>query len=62
MAVKSNAFGSTTLTADDGRKFKNQITHGRAKDSAKASFHRGQKLVESFRASKELVVKLPAKT
>jgi len=58
VAVKSNAFGSTTLTADDAKKFKNQITYGKPKDAARESLSRGSSMANEFRASRQLLIKI----
>jgi len=52
MAVNSTAFGSVTLTGDDAKKFKRQVTFGKPKATAKASVKRGVELAEAFRANK----------
>ena len=58
MAVKSNAFGSTTLTAEDAKKFKNQITYGKPKEAARESLRRGSDMAGEFRSSKQLLIKI----
>lgn len=62
MAIQSNAFGRVTLTGEDAKKFKRQVTFGRPKASAKENVERGVKLVREFRASKnEFTFKAAAK-
>ena len=62
MAVKSSAFGSVTLTGEDAKKFKRQVTFGKPKQGAKDSVLRGTALAESFRQNgRQLTVKIPAK-
>ncbi len=50
MAIHSNAFGRVSLTGDDAKKFKRQVTFGRPKANAKDNVERGVQLVQSFRS------------
>ncbi|MDP1617059.1 hypothetical protein [Phenylobacterium sp.] len=62
MAVISSTFGSVTLTDEDAKKFKRQVTYGKPKASAKESVTRGVKLAGDFRqGNRELTFKAPAK-
>ena len=51
MAITSNTFGRVTLTGDDAKKFKRQVTFGRPKAAAKANVEEGVKLAREFRAN-----------
>ena len=62
MAVISSAFGSVTLTEEDAKKFKRQVSYGKPKASAKESVERGVKLAGQFRSSnRSMTLKVPAK-
>lgn len=62
MAVHSSAFGSVTLTEEDAKKFKAQVTFGRPKAAAKESVTRGVTLADSFRqGNREITLRFPAK-
>lgn len=62
MAVQSSAFGSVTLTDEDAKKFKRQVTYGKPKASAKESVSRGVKLASEFRTgNRELAFRAPIK-
>lgn len=62
MAVISSTFGSVTLTGDDAKKFKRQVTFGKPKATAKASVARGVELAKNFRANdRELTIKVAVK-
>lgn len=62
MAVISSAFGSVTLTEDDAKKFKNQVTYGKPKPQAKESVARGVKLAADFReGNRSVTFKAPVK-
>jgi hypothetical protein len=41
MSIKSHAFGRVTLTGEDAKKFKAQVTYGRPKAAAVESAKRG---------------------
>jgi hypothetical protein len=41
MSIKSNAFGRVTLTDEDAKKFKRQVTYGRPSAAAVESVKRG---------------------
>jgi hypothetical protein len=51
MAITSSTFGSVTLTGEDAKKFKRQITFGKPKAGAKESVRRGVELAREFRES-----------
>jgi hypothetical protein len=62
MAVISTAFGSVTLTDEDAKKFKRQVTYGKPKAAASASVARGVELATNFRNNnRELTLKAPVK-
>lgn len=62
MAVHSSTFGSVTLTDEDAKKFKRQVTYGKPKAGARESVERGVKMAGDFRASnRELSFKAPVK-
>ncbi len=48
MSIKSHAFGRVTLTGQDAKKFKNQVTYGKAKPRAKTTVKRGALLVKKL--------------
>ncbi len=63
MAVISSTFGSVTLTEEDAKKFKRQVTYGKPKAAARASVERGVKLAGEFRSgNRTLTIKAPALT
>ncbi len=49
MAIKSLDFGRVTLTGDDAKKFRNQVTHGRPKSVAVDNLKRGGVMYRNFR-------------
>lgn len=62
MAVISSMFGSVTLTEEDAKKFKRQVTYGKPKAAAKVSIERGVKLAGEFRTgNRTLTIKAPAR-
>lgn len=62
MAVNSSSFSSVTLTEEDAKKFKRQITFGKPKAAANASVSRGVELADQFRSSgRTLTIKVPGK-
>lgn len=56
MAIKSYAFGRTTLTDQDAKKFKSQATHGRPKSAASDSAKRGSALLKQMKSNGRVVV------
>jgi hypothetical protein len=44
MSIKSHAFGRVTLTGEDAKKFRNQVTYGKPKAAAKQSVKQGVKI------------------
>lgn len=48
MAVTSTTFGAVRLTKDDARKFKAQMTYGRAKKEASATYARGKDTASQY--------------
>lgn len=60
MSIRSNAFGRVELTGEDAKKFRNQVTYGRAKTAAKEAVARGMLL--SSRLKKSGSVRLKLKT
>lgn len=44
MAIESNPFGRITLTGDDAKKFRDQVTYGKPKKAASESLVRGVEL------------------
>ena len=63
MAVISSTFGSVTLTEEDARKFKRQVTYGKPKAAARASIDRGVELAGQFRSgNRTYTFKAPART
>ena len=58
MSIKSNAFGRVELTGDDAKKFRNQVTYGRAKPAAKQAVARGVALSKSLKESGSVRFKL----
>jgi hypothetical protein len=51
MAILSNAFGRVTLTGEDAKKFKRQVTYGRPKANAKTNVDQGIQLAREFRTN-----------
>lgn len=62
MAIHSTAFGSVTLTEDDAKKFKNQVTYGRPKANASAAVSRGVEMAREFRETRSLKITLNVKS
>jgi hypothetical protein len=60
MSIKSSTFGRVELTGDDAKKFRRQVTYGRAKPAAKAAVARGVVLSQSLKESGSVRVKLKA--
>lgn len=56
MATRSHAFGRTTLTDQDAKKFKSQATHGRPKAAASTSAKRGSALLTQMKSGGKVVV------
>ena len=56
MSIKSHAFGRVTLTGQDAKKFKNQVTYGKAKPQAKATVRCGVLLVKKLNKSGTLTL------
>jgi hypothetical protein len=52
MGIKSNAFGRVTLTDDDAKKFRNQVSYGKPKQAAAESVKRGVQMVQTFQENK----------
>lgn len=48
MAIESDAFSRVTLTGEDAKKFKRQVTFGRPKAAAKENVARGVEMVKSY--------------
>ena len=61
MAIHSSTFGSVTLTDDDAKKFKRQVTYGRPKANATEAVARGVAIAKQFRDGRALTVTLPKK-
>lgn len=62
MAVNSSSFSSVTLTDEDAKKFKRQITYGKPKPAANTSVSRGVELADQFRsAGRSLTITVPGK-
>jgi hypothetical protein len=51
MSIKSHAFGRVTLTGQDAKKFKAQVTYGRPKAAAVESAKRGVEMSRAFQAN-----------
>lgn len=51
MAISSHAFGRVTLTDNDAKKFKDQVTYGRPKAAAVESVRRGVEMSRSLQAN-----------
>jgi hypothetical protein len=58
MSIKSSTFGRVELTGDDARKFRRQVTYGRAKPAAKEAVARGVVLSQNLKESGSVRVKL----
>ncbi|MDI2103941.1 hypothetical protein [Bradyrhizobium sp. Mp64] len=57
--IKSNAFGRVTLTDEDAKKFRNQVSYGKPKQAAQDSVRRGTELMQSFQENRgKVTVKL----
>ena len=51
MSIKSDAFGSVTLTGKDAKKFEDQITYGKPKAAAVGSIEKGVELSRKLQQS-----------
>lgn len=60
MSIQSHAFGRITLTGDDAKKFRNQVTYGRPKKAAKAAVAEGIKLSQELAEHGSISLKLKA--
>ena len=58
MSIKSSTFGRVELTGEDAKKFRRQVTYGRAKVAAKEAVARGIVLSQSLKDSGSVRVKL----
>jgi hypothetical protein len=58
MSIQSHAFGRVTLTDADAKKFRNQVTYGRAKAAAKENVVKGVAMSRSLRETGSLKLKL----
>jgi hypothetical protein len=63
MSIKSHAFGRVTLTGQDAKKFRNQVSHGRPTAAAVQSVRSGIKLAREYEKSGKvsLTLKAPSK-
>jgi hypothetical protein len=61
MAIHSTAFGSVTLTEEDAKTFKRQVTYGKPKPNAKVAVARGVQMAKEFRETRTLTIKVAAK-
>jgi len=57
MSVVSSTFGGVQLSADDAKKFNDQVTYGRPKPAAVASFARGRPLAKQYARKGYAIVK-----
>jgi hypothetical protein len=51
VAIESNPFGRITLTGEDAKKFRDQVTHGKPKKAASESVARGVELSRQMQQS-----------
>ena len=58
MSIKSSTFGRVELTGEDAKKFRRQVTYGRAKPAAKEAVARGVLLSQTLKESGSVRVKL----
>lgn len=58
MSIKSNAFGRVELTGADAKKFKAQVTYGRAKEQAKRNVACGVVMAQELQSSGSIKLKL----
>jgi hypothetical protein len=58
VSIKSNAFGRVTLTDEDAKKFRDQVSYGKPKQAAKDSVRRGMEMVKSFQDTGKVTIKL----
>ena len=56
MSIHSHAFGRVTLTGDDAKKFKRQVSHGQPKKAAVETLVRGVKLSREFQEKGRIVL------
>jgi hypothetical protein len=59
MAVTSTIFGAVRLTREDAQKFKSQMTHGRTRKEATATYVRGKALAAEYVSQGYVVLKRP---
>lgn len=58
MSIESNAFGRIRLTGKDAKKFRNQITYGRATPAAKEAVARGILLAATLKKNGSVRLKI----
>lgn len=58
MAVISSAFGQVKLTESDAKKFKNQVTYGKPKATAKATAEKGSERFNEYASKGKVVFKV----
>lgn len=58
MAITSDAFGRVTLTGEDAKKFKKQVTYGRPTKAAMETAKRGAVMSRSLRENGKLTFKV----
>lgn len=61
MAVISSAFGQVKLTDDDAKKFRNQVTYGKPKATAKTTASKGSALFRQYQSKGKVTFKAKAK-
>lgn len=57
MSVRTSTFGAVSLTADDAKKFKAQVTYGRPKKAAVDAYARGKVLADKYVSQGYVVLK-----
>lgn len=58
MAITSDAFGRVTLTGEDAKKFKKQVTYGRPTKAAVEAAKRGAIMSRSLKENGKLTFKI----
>ncbi len=58
MSIQPSAFGRVTLTKQDAKKFKNQVSYGRISSTATETVSRGVDLSRELRKSGRVTVKI----
>ena len=60
VSIRSDTFGRVSLTGEDARTFKRQVTYGRPSAAAVHSVQLGVKLARAFQRDRKVSIKIKA--